>query len=193
MDTAEQASKQASVERIARHQGRWDVDPIGGWHPLPPRVTPKHGALYFVHKGKWHWLGRTATEAKAAYIRTLSDLGLPYVGSAFLVKLWDRARHRAIRKGVQFSLTKEDVTQMWNDAGGKCALTGLQFDEANTARFARRPWVPSLDRKEASFGYTKENTRLVCTAINFAMNSWGEKNFEKVARAFLERRARAKP
>jgi hypothetical protein len=187
MDIAEQPLRQPAIDSIARHRARVLADHIGSWHPLPPKVTPKNGALYYVHKNKWHWLGRTATEAKASYIRVLGELGLPYVGSAFLDKLWDRARRRALRKRVPFSLTKDDVRQMWDEAGGKCALTSLPFDETNTARFARRPWVPSLDRKDAKLGYTKENARLVCTAINFAMNSWGEENFEKVARAFLER------
>lgn len=93
-----------------------------------------------------------------------------------------------MRKGIEFRLNVADVRAMWERSHGRCALTGIPFDEANAGRFARRPWVPSLDRIEAAKGYTPENTRLICCAMNFALNAWGETIFERVAREFIARR-----
>lgn len=38
----------------------------------------------------------------------------------------------------------------------------------------RRPLAPSIDRIDSSLGYTRQNCRIVCAAVNYAMNVWGE-------------------
>ena len=48
---------------------------------------------------------------------------------------------------------------------------------------ARRPFAPSLDRIDSSGGYTRDNTRLVCQAVNFALNAFGEDIFREVVLA----------
>jgi hypothetical protein len=40
-----------------------------------------------------------------------------------------------------------------------------------------------LDRIDASGGYTRDNTRLVLQAVNFALNSYGEDTFRQIAKA----------
>lgn len=158
------------------------------WHPLPPRVCRKHGAYYFVHKHSWVHLGRSGTEARKRFKALAGERGIPHVDTDFIRSLHFRAMRRAKRKNVEWSLTAQDVAGMWAASKGRCALTGIHFDEANAGRFARRPWVPSLDRIDASKGYTTQNTRLICCAMNFALNSWGEEIFERIAREFLARR-----
>jgi hypothetical protein len=158
------------------------------WDPLPPRVRRKHGAFYFVDKHVWTHLGRSARAARARFKQVASERGVPHVDLDFISRLHVLALRRAKRKKVEFTLSPEDVAELWKKSKGRCALTGIRFDEANVARFARRPWVPSLDRKDATKGYTPENARLICCAMNFALNSWGEEVFERVAREFLARR-----
>lgn len=48
---------------------------------------------------------------------------------------------------------------------------------------ARRPFAPSLDRIDAASGYTRDNVRLVCQAVNFALNAFGEDVFREIALA----------
>ena len=48
---------------------------------------------------------------------------------------------------------------------------------------ARRPYAPSLDRVDAASGYTRDNVRLVCQAVNFALNAFGEDVLREIALA----------
>lgn len=66
---------------------------------------------------------------------------------------------------------------------GKCALTGIPFNLESPEGATLRPWAPSLDRIDSSKGYTAKNCRLVCVAVNFALNQWGEAVFRKIATA----------
>ena len=47
----------------------------------------------------------------------------------------------------------------------------------------RHPFEPSLDRINCAEGYSASNTRLVCVAVNFGMNEWGEEVYRELARA----------
>jgi hypothetical protein len=118
----------------------------------------------------------------------LSELGLPHVEPDFLKFLYLKAKSRAKRLKVDFELTLDDVRSLFEEGGGKCAVTGIALDCANVSGFKRRPWIPSLDRSDCKLGYTLGNTRLVCFAANAALNAWGEATFEKVALGFLKQR-----
>jgi len=81
-------------------------------------------------------------------------------------------RNRARGSNIRFSM--EDLAAVWRQCGGKCSVSGLHF------RFtvvgdgqAKRPYAPSLDRKNRHLPYTRENVRLVTSVANFAMNAWG--------------------
>jgi hypothetical protein len=47
------------------------------------------------------------------------------------------------------------------------------------------PFAPSIDRINPSIGYTKDNIRLVCASVNFALNEFGEDIFRKICKAYL--------
>ena len=69
-------------------------------------------------------------------------------------------------------------------------MTGIAFcfDLLKSAKDRFTPFSPSLDRIDCTGGYTKDNVRLICTALNLGLNTWGEDVYEKVATAFLEQR-----
>lgn len=165
---------------------------VDTWSPLPPYVRRKHGAYYFVRSQKWTHLGRSAKDARAKLKEFILAKGLTHVDSDFLAKLFVYTKRRALRRTTEFTITLDDVGEMWRATKGRCALTGILFDESNVKSFSRRPWVPSLDRIDHSKGYTRENTRLICVAMNFALNQWGEEAFVQVATGFLEMRQRGK-
>lgn len=81
-------------------------------------------------------------------------------------------KKRAQKRGIAFSLTPQDVIPLY-EAG--CALTGYQFSRIAKER---SPLSPSIDRIDSSKGYTPDNIRVVCYALNIGMNDWG---FEKIA------------
>ncbi len=72
-------------------------------------------------------------------------------------------------------LSRPDCDALWTKQQGKCALTGLPFNDHNrnpSARVLMRPWRPSLDRKKSTGGYSKGNVQLVAQCANFARNEW---------------------
>ena len=55
----------------------------------------------------------------------------------------------------------------------------------------RRFWnTVSLDRRDPTKGYTIQNVRVVCWAINAAMGTWGEEVLRSLMAAWLKAEAR---
>lgn len=80
--------------------------------------------------------------------------------------------------------THADLRMLWQRCGGRCAMTGLSFLETQigTGR-ARKPFAPSLDRIDPEQPYSRDNCRLVCVSVNFALNAFGDDVFLKMAKA----------
>lgn len=70
-------------------------------------------------------------------------------------------------------LTPDDLRFLALRSGGRCEVTGIPFSGRQTDS-RRRPFFQSIDRKDCAQGYTIENCRLVCLAVNIAMSNWGE-------------------
>ena len=85
------------------------------------------------------------------------------------------AKSRKKRDGIYCELTIADLEEMYATAAGRCTISGIPFDITNgDDRKWRRPFRPSIDRINADGHYTRDNTRLVCSLLNFAMGAWGE-------------------
>jgi hypothetical protein len=71
------------------------------------------------------------------------------------------ARNSAKKRNQEFALELADIVSFWNEQDGFCAYSGrkmtLGAGHLNTV---------SIERIDSSVGYTKENTILVCQAIN---------------------------
>jgi hypothetical protein len=109
----------------------------------------------------------------------------------YMRALWRAAKTRARQKNIPFSITHDNLAAMVQVQGYACALTSIPFDFDRTGRrekLRRKPFRPSVDRIEPSLGYVAGNVRVVCAAVNMALNEWGEDVLEIVAIAFLEKR-----
>jgi hypothetical protein len=73
--------------------------------------------------------------------------------------LINRAKHRALAKGLTFSLTKEDLV-----LPSVCPILGIPIVVVRGQ--GRRIDGPSLDRKDNTKGYTKENTWIISDLAN---------------------------
>ena len=93
------------------------------------------------------------------------------------------AQSRARRAGRPFDPDLMSLAlSLFEAQGGRCALSGLRFDLRIVGNGkARRPFAPSLDRIDSTGGYTRDNVRLVCQAVNFALNAYGEDTLREIA------------
>lgn len=83
---------------------------------------------------------------------------------------WIRAR--AGKKSLEFDLDREWVEQKLSI--GACEMTGIEFDLGKEDGERFNPWGPSIDRKDSSKGYTKDNCRMVVWIYNMAKAGWSD-------------------
>lgn len=124
---------------------------------------------------------RAAAAYREAHREELAVRGREYRKTA--QSIWWRARIRAKRHGREFSLSVEWL-QARLDAG-VCEVTGLPF----SARGVQAPTMPSIDRIDSTKGYTEDNCRVICWALNAAFNQWGETAVRPIFEAYLRRAA----
>lgn len=58
------------------------------------------------------------------------------------------------------------------------------LDIPRTRKRHLNPFAPSLDRINCGGGYTKDNTRIVCVAVNVAINTFGDDVFFKMLEGY---------
>lgn len=107
--------------------------------------------------------------------------------SSDLKRLYRTSVKNARRRDITFTLTKEEFAAIAKRARDRCEVSGVTFDHSKHSddKWARRPWAASLDRIAYIDGYNAKNCRLVCCAVNIALNTWGADVLRTVARAVL--------
>lgn len=95
--------------------------------------------------------------------------------------LLSSAKSRAAKKGYAMDLTVEWIEERLQR--GVCELSGLPFNMEATGSFTSRS--PTIDRRDASQGYTQDNCRLVLWALNTALGNWGEDELRSIVQAWL--------
>ena len=98
---------------------------------------------------------------------------------AWARQLFLNSARRAQSRGVAWMLTQGEFAEVVKRANGYCEVSGI----ALTLNIGEKkgPYGPSIDRIDSSLGYTKNNIRLVCIAMNYAMNEWGFEAFLPIA------------
>jgi hypothetical protein len=102
--------------------------------------------------------------------------------------------HSAVRngsvKGLPVTISREQIRERLL-THPYCALTRIPFDLCLHRRYRANPFRPSLDRINSKNGYTPDNTRLVCVAVNFALNEFGESTFKFLCERYLQKAQKA--
>ena len=82
-------------------------------------------------------------------------------------------KKRAESKRIPFDIDSDYLMSLYEQSGGLCEVIGmiLSFDNGRPGKW--NPYRCSIDRISPSKGYVKGNIRLVCLAVNIAMNTWG--------------------
>jgi hypothetical protein len=96
-----------------------------------------------------------------------------------------KCRYRSRLKDRDCTLTRNDIAYELSKSGGRCAVTGIPFDPKALPGKKFRPYMHSIDRIDSSQGYTPDNIRFVCAAVNNAMMHWGEAMFAELAVGYV--------
>jgi hypothetical protein len=85
------------------------------------------------------------------------------------------AKKSAIKRNNEFDLIVEDIVNCWNNQYQICAYSGIEMTlEANQLN------TVSIERIDSNIGYTKENTILICQAINRMKSNFDYADFYKL-------------
>ena len=87
-----------------------------------------------------------------------------------------RARSRAQTKGLEFSITEEDLRAMFTAQEGRCYWLGVPLILTEEPK---SPFLPSLDRVNSDRGYRADNVVLACLAANYAKNNTDPDRWEE--------------
>ena len=109
------------------------------------------------------------------------------------IQMFNSARKRAVKKGLEFSLNIQWLRDKFDEQDQKCAMTGIQFVYVKDDRFTRQAFSPSLDRIDNDKGYTPENTRLVCAMYNYCRNVARDEDVEYFAWQLFQHKFGARP
>lgn len=128
--------------------------------------------------------------AKAAAVSTdagWSDYvaGLSSAKGSWLYVTVANCRHRSKLRDLECTVTVSQLRHLLLRCGGRCEVTGLRFTTGKNDGQRTRPYFHSVDRIRCEGGYSIDNTRIVCHAVNIAMNTWGETVFAEMARGFV--------
>lgn len=90
----------------------------------------------------------------------------------FLKKLYLSTRNNLKKraKDLAFTITEEDIKELYNKQNGKCAISNIKMTyigyQCDADDSDINNWNISIDRIDATNGYTKDNIQLLCTMVN---------------------------
>jgi hypothetical protein len=91
------------------------------------------------------------------------------------------AKKSAKKRNQEFELQIPDIVEMWNRQNKVCAYSGrtmtLENNNLNTV---------SIERIDSKIGYTKENTILVCNAINRMKSNFDLEDYFDLCKSVTE-------
>jgi hypothetical protein len=104
---------------------------------------------------------------------------------------YNQMRSAAKSRHIPFDLTFNQFIELIKEANGRCMLTGIRFEfQLLGTKSRRRPFAPSVDRIDSSKGYSTDNCRLICAALNIALGDWSMNPVMRIARALVARERR---
>jgi hypothetical protein len=151
----------------------------------PSNILPN--CLHLAAMSRGDFCGDALLRHTGIYLTQVLSLILPYR----LLLLKTSSTRNAKARSIEFLLDASDVQRIAEKANGRCMVSGIPFSNGRS-RHRKDPWAPSIDRIENSLGYTPENCRLVCTAVNLAMNEWGENVLRRIAESMVKTRRKSR-
>ena len=94
----------------------------------------------------------------------------------FLNKLHSSSKHVRVKAGFSWEIQAGDLIDLWEAQNGRCAATGLVMTHHRDGS-GHKDFNASLDRINPRIGYTVDNIRLVCYAVNIMKHKMDEGEF----------------
>lgn len=97
---------------------------------------------------------------------------------------WFATKQRGgISRGYQWTLTIEDIWNLYEEQEGVCALSGVPIGWSEKGLTA----TASIDRIDSSEGYILENVQLVHKDINFMKQQFDQEYFINMCKAVADK------
>ena len=87
----------------------------------------------------------------------------------------------ARKRGQEFSLTRQDFLDMWEQQDGLCVYTGLPLELAPNTLFS-----VSVERVNNDIGYTPDNTVLAINAVNKMKSDMSGEDFFHICKCVTQ-------
>ncbi len=169
---SEEAKRRIGLASIGRHLGKPNVTArkVGNRYPEPLYVRIQNGLPVFCETHGEHLNWRVAKST--TYCRLcVKDRRLKYESKYYIDVLVTRCK--LLDKNSE--MTAEFIADMVTKQNNRCAFTGIEFQNIPNLR-------PSIDRKDSSIGYTKDNVHLVIYPVNKMKNDLSMNEFVRLCR-----------
>ena len=94
----------------------------------------------------------------------------------FLAKVYSSSKHARRKGGFVWEITLQDIVDLWEEQNGRCAVTSLVMTHHRDGT-GHKDFNASIDRLNPNIGYTRDNIRLVCYAVNIMRHRMDESEF----------------
>jgi len=89
-------------------------------------------------------------------------------------------KSQRLKQDIEYGITTEDVIDMWEMQGGKCALSGMLMTHQRDGTYGdrkKKEFNASIDRINPQGPYVRENVQLVAARVNTMKHTLGEDMF----------------
>ena len=114
--------------------------------------------------------------AKNKIIRENGGVPVNYNGTNnFAGRTFSTWMASAKRRGIEWSITKQQVEEKFQKQNGLCALSGIKMEPKKNT-----PYRPSIDRIDSTKGYFEDNIQFICSRVNVMKNKFNQDEFVRL-------------
>lgn len=85
-------------------------------------------------------------------------------------------KHARQKQGIEWEITSEDLADLWEQQGGRCAISNLIMTHHRDGS-GNKAFNASIDRINPEVGYLKQNVQLVCYTVNILKHNLSPDEF----------------
>lgn len=120
--------------------------------------------------------GQKSLKKRIQKVKQKKSLSIRY---QLLNVVFGKCQTRAKKNNLEFTITKNFISQMLDDQGFCCAKSGKVFKPIiKNEKYNKNPDGISIDRIDSTKGYIPDNVRLVTWFINESKNEYSDELFD---------------